>query len=79
MEELRRFSFDAMSEVGKFFNCSVPWINERWEVVHGTERTRRMKAEQQVAAAAAAAAAVTARAALAAAATTFNHPPPRMD
>jgi len=45
LEELRRFSFTAMSEVGKHFNCSVPWINERWEVVHGTERTRRLKAE----------------------------------
>jgi hypothetical protein len=47
LEELRRFSFDAMSEVGKFFNCSVPWINEKWEVVHGTERTRRLKVEAE--------------------------------
>jgi hypothetical protein len=47
LEELRRFSFDAMSEVGKFFNCSVPWVNEKWEVVHGTERTRRLKVEAE--------------------------------
>jgi hypothetical protein len=65
-----------MSEVGKFFNCSVPWINERWEVVHGTERTRKLKAEQQVARAAEAAAVVAARAALAAAAANPPIPPP---
>ena len=47
LEELRRFSFDAMSEVGKYFNCSVPWINEKWEIIHGTERTRRLKAEAE--------------------------------
>jgi len=47
LEALRRFSFDAMSEVGKFFNCSVPWINDKWEVVHGTERTRRLKVEAE--------------------------------
>jgi hypothetical protein len=68
MEELRRFSFDAMSEVGKFFNCSVPWINEKWEVVHGTERTRRLKVEQEERRVREAAAVVAARAALAAAA-----------
>jgi hypothetical protein len=68
LEELRRFSFDAMSEVGKFFNCSVPFINERWEVVHGTERTRRHRAEQQVARAQEAAALTAARAAAAIAA-----------
>jgi len=66
MEELRRFSFDAMSEVGKFFNCSVPWINEKWEVVHGTERTRKLKVEQQAAREREAAAVVAARAAYAA-------------
>jgi len=75
MEELRRFSFNAMSEVGKFFNCSVPWINERWEVVHGTERTRRLKVEQQTAREREAAAVIAARAALAAAATTVANPP----
>ena len=47
LEELRRFSFDAMSEIGKHFNCSVPWINEKWEIVHGTERNRRLKAEAE--------------------------------
>jgi hypothetical protein len=78
LEALRRFSFDAMSEVGKFFNCSVPWINEKWEVIHGTERTRRIKAEQQEAREREAAAVVAARAALAAAAA--NPPlPHRMD
>jgi hypothetical protein len=75
MEELRRFSFNAMCEVGKFFNCSVPWINERWEVIHGTERTRKLKAEQQTAREREAAALVAARAALAAAATTVANPP----
>jgi hypothetical protein len=74
MEELRRFSFDAMSEVGKFFNCSVPWINEKWEVVHGTERTRKLKVEQQAAREREAAAVVAARAAYAAAAAA--NPPP---
>jgi hypothetical protein len=47
LEELRRFSFDAMSEIGKHFNCSVPWVNEKWEIVHGTERNRRLKAEAE--------------------------------
>ena len=76
LEELRRFSFDAMSEVGKFFNCSVPWINEKWEVVHGTERTRRLKVEQQTAREREAAATAAARAALAAAAAYPSIPPP---
>ena len=61
LEELRRFSFDAMSEVGKYFNCSVPWINEKWEIVHGTERTRRLKAEAEEKRALEAAAAAAAR------------------
>ena len=66
LEELRNFSFQAMNEVGKFFNCSVPWVNEKWEMQHGTERTRRMKDEKEKADAAAAAAAGAARAAAAA-------------
>jgi hypothetical protein len=61
LEELRRFSFDAMSEVGKYFNCSVPWINEKWEIVHGTERNRRLKAEAEEKRALEAAAAAAAR------------------
>jgi len=61
LEELRRFSFDAMSEVGKYFNCSVPWINEKWEIVHGTERNRRLKAEAEEKRALEAAAAAQAR------------------
>jgi len=61
LEELRRFSFDAMSEVGKYFNCSVPWINEKWEIVHGTERNRRLKAEAEEKRALEAAAAASAR------------------
>ena len=56
LEALRNFSFQAMNEVGKFFNCSVPWINEKWEIQHGTERTRRMKDEKEKADAAARAA-----------------------
>ena len=52
LEALRNFSFQAMNEVGKFFNCSVPWVNEKWELVHGTERTRRLKEEKEKAAAA---------------------------
>jgi len=62
LEALRTFSFQAMTEVSKFFNCSVPWINEKWELIHGTERTRRLRdekvkvAEEERAAAAVAAA-----------------------
>jgi hypothetical protein len=47
LEELRRFSFNAMSEVGKYFCCSVPWVNEKWEILHGTERKRRLRAEAE--------------------------------
>ena len=79
LEELRRFSFDAMSEVGKFFNCSVPWINEKWEVVHGTERTRRLKVEQEERRAREAAAVIAARTAVATAAATLPElPVPRL-
>ena len=46
LEALRTFSFQAMTEVSKFFNCSVPWINEKWELIHGTERTRRLRDEK---------------------------------
>jgi hypothetical protein len=46
LEELRKFTFTAMSDVGKSFNCSVPWINDKWEVIHGTERTRKKKEEE---------------------------------
>ena len=46
LEELRKFTFTAMSDVGKSFNCSVPWINDKWEVIHGTERTRKRKEEE---------------------------------
>jgi hypothetical protein len=46
LEELRKFTFSAMNDVGKSFNCSVPSINEKWEVVHGTERTRKKKEEE---------------------------------
>ena len=41
MEELRKFTFQAMSDVSRSFNCSVPWIDEKWMVLHGTEATRR--------------------------------------
>jgi hypothetical protein len=56
MEELRKFTFQAMSDVSRSFNCSVPWINEKWEVLHGTEATRRKKKKQEEELAAAAAA-----------------------
>ena len=49
MEELRKFTFSAMNDVGKSFNCSVPWINEKWEVGHGTERTRKKREEEAIA------------------------------
>jgi hypothetical protein len=49
LEELRKFTFSAMNDVGKSFNCSVPSINEKWEVVHGTERTRKKKEEEAIA------------------------------
>ena len=83
LEELRNFSFQAMGEVGKFFNCSVPWINEKWELVHGTERTRRLKDEKEKAAqeekkvAAAAATAATAAAREVVTAAAFNAAPPQ--
>jgi len=67
LEELRNFSFQAMNEVGKFFNCSVPWVNEKWEMQHGTERTRRLKDEKEKADAATRAAMAAAPAAIAAA------------
>ena len=49
LEELRKFTFTAMNDVGKSFNCSVPSINDKWEVVHGTERTRKKKEEEAIA------------------------------
>jgi len=27
----------------------VPWINEKWEVGHGTERTRKKREEEAIA------------------------------
>ena len=69
LEELRNFSFQAMNEVGKFFNCSVPWVSEKWEMQHGTERTRRLKDEKEKAEAATRLATATAAAAIAAAET----------
>ena len=56
-----------MNEVGKFFNCSVPWVNEKWEMQHGTERTRRLKDERAAADAATIRAAAAAPAVVAAA------------
>jgi hypothetical protein len=69
LEALRTFSFQAMNEVGKFFNCSVPWVSEKWEMQHGTERTRRLKDEKEKAEATARTATATAAAAIAAAET----------
>lgn len=67
LEALRTFSFQAMNEVGKFFNCSVPWVSETWEMQHGTERTRRLKEERAAADAATIRATAGAAAAIAAA------------
>jgi len=75
---LRTFSFQAMNEVGKFFNCSVPWVSEKWEMQHGTERTRRLKEEKEKAEAAARTATAEAAIAVAAATAAYlaNNPEP---
>ena len=64
LEALRTFIFQSMSDVSKSFNCSVPLLNEKWEMEHGNVvALRRAKGK---AAAAAAEAAATAEAAAAA-------------
>ena len=41
-----------MTDVSKIFNCSVPFINEKWEVVHGkvSDLVRKAKAAEEAAA-----------------------------
>ena len=35
LEELRAFTFEALWDVSRNFNCSVPFINPAWEMSHG--------------------------------------------
>lgn len=35
LDGLRQFSMDAMCDVSKSFNCSIPMITPDWKVVHG--------------------------------------------
>jgi len=56
LEELRKFTFQAMADVSKSFHCSVPWIDDKWTVLHGTEATRRKQQRDKEAADLAAAA-----------------------
>jgi len=71
LEALRQFIFQSMLDVSKSFNCSVPLLNETWQVEHGNiqilNRRKKQAAEAEAAAAAAAAAAAEAAAAEAAA------------
>jgi len=55
LEALRQFIFQSMCDVSRSFNCSVPLLNEKWEVGHGNIRdlTRRSKKAAEEAAAAA--------------------------
>ena len=52
LDTLRQFTFQAMTDVSKIFNCSVPFINEKWEVVHGkvSDLVRKAKAAEETAA-----------------------------
>ena len=52
LDALRQFTFQAMSDVSKIFNCSVPFINEKWEVGHGkvSDLARKAKAAEEAAA-----------------------------
>ena len=52
LDALRQFTFQAMTDVSKIFNCSVPFINEKWEVVHGkvSDLARKAKAAEEAAA-----------------------------
>jgi hypothetical protein len=50
LEALRKFIFQSMTEVSRSFNCSVPLLNEKWELEHGNIRdmNRRLaKAEAE--------------------------------
>lgn len=71
LEALRQFIFQSMMEVSKSFNCSVPLLNETWQVEHGNiqilNRRKKQAAEAEAAVAAAAAAAAEAAAVEAAA------------
>ena len=67
LEALRQFIFQSMIEVSKSFNCSVPLLNEQWQMEHGSiqamNRRKKQAAEVEATAAAAAAAAAIAVAA----------------
>jgi hypothetical protein len=66
LEALRQFIFQSMLDVSKSFNCSVPLLNETWQVEHGNiqilNRRKKQAAEAEAAAAAVAAAAEAAAA-----------------
>jgi hypothetical protein len=70
LEALRQFIFQSMIEVSKSFNCSVPLLNDQWQMEHGSiqtmNRRKKQAAEAEAAAAATAAAATEAAAAAAA-------------
>jgi len=72
LEALRQFIFQSMIEVSKSFNCSVPLLNDQWQMEHGSiqtmNRRKKQAAEAEVTAAAAAAAAEAAATVAAAAA-----------
>ena len=46
LEALRAFTFEALSDVSRNFNCSVPFIADSWEIGHGKITDVLRKARQ---------------------------------
>jgi len=46
LEALRAFTFEALSDVSRNFNCSVPFIADSWEIGHGKISDVLRKARQ---------------------------------
>lgn len=62
LNALREYIIGELMKVSKAFNCSVPYIDDDWNVCHGTAQTIRRRAREAVAAAAAQTATTTAEA-----------------
>jgi hypothetical protein len=61
LNALREYIIGELMKVSKAFNCSVPYIDDDWNVCHGTAQTIRRRAKEAVAATEIAATAVAAR------------------
>jgi hypothetical protein len=51
LNALREYIIGELMKVSKAFNCSVPYIDDDWNVCHGTAQTIRRRAKEAVAAA----------------------------